>query len=214
MKKALIIMIFCSFQGFAQTFKPSLRNVNLWKLTGRTIETIEEKGKDGIKFSEENRTGFWLLKDYIFSEGSIEFDVKGRNVMQKSFVGLAFHVQNDSTYDAVYFRPFNFQNADTARRNRAVQYISMPNFYWNKLRKDFPAKYESKVNPVPNPDDWFHVKVVVEGKKINVFVNNSPNPSLSVEKLNDAKSGEIALWVDNGSDGSFANLMINKKIKP
>jgi hypothetical protein len=32
--------------------------------------------------------------------------------------------------------------------------------------------------------------------------------SLAVEKLSDTKSGQIGLWVDTGSDGSFANLVI------
>jgi hypothetical protein len=206
--RLLILAIVIPFELIAQTYKPDLRNVNLWTLSGRTIETINENGKDGIKFSEAKGNGLWLLNKYNFSEGSIEFDVKGRNVLQQSFVGIAFHYQNDSTYDAVYFRPFNFSNPDTARRSRAVQYISLPGFYWDKLRKDFPGKYENKVNPVPDPADWFHVKLVVSGKKISVFVNNSSTPSLSVEKLNNTKSGQIGLWVDNGSDGSFANLVI------
>jgi hypothetical protein len=203
-----MLAIIIPIQLIAQTYKPALRNVNLWTLSGRTVETIDENGKDGIKFNEDKGKGLRLLKDYNFSEGTIELDIKGRNVLQKSFVGIAFHYQNDSTYDAVYFRPFNFSNPDTSRRSRAVQYISLPGFYWDKLRKEFPAQYENKVNPVPNPDDWFHVKLAISGKKITVFVNDSPTPSLMVEKLSDTKNGLIGLWVDTGSDGSFANLII------
>jgi len=211
--RILILVIIIPFQLFAQTYKPALRNVNLWTLSGRTVETIIENGKDGIKFSEDKGPGLWLLKEYIFSNGTIEFDVKGRNVLQKSFIGIAFHFQNDSTYDAVYFRPFNFSNPDTARRSRAVQYISLPGFYWDKLRNQFPGKYENKVTPVPDPDDWFHVKLIIADKKIIVFVNNSTVPSLEVEKLSSTKNGQIGLWVDNGSDGSFANLVITPAAK-
>jgi hypothetical protein len=206
--KLLILSILIPFQLLAQPYKPAMRNVNQWSSSGRIIETIDENGKDGIRFSEDNGKGFWLLNDYTFSDCTIEFDVKGRNILQKSFVGLAFHYQNDSTYEAVYFRPFNFSNADTARRRRAVQYISLPGFYWDKLRNDFPGKYENKINPVPDPDDWFHVKLVIAGKNITVFVNNSTIPSLQVEKLGKNQSGQIACWVDHGSDGSFANMVI------
>ena len=211
MKYLLILLLFGSIQSFSQTYRPDLQNINLWTLSGRTIETINKKDTAGIKFNEDTVKGMYLLKNYFFSEGSIEFDVKGRDILQKSFVGLAFHYQNDSTYDAVYFRPFNFQNADTLRRLRAVQYISMPGFYWNVLRNKFPNQYEKKVSPVPDPNSWFHVYILIKGKNISVFVNNAKQPSLVVEKLSSTKTGQIALWVDFGSDGSFANLKIKKR---
>lgn len=65
---------------------------------------------------------------------------------------------------------------------------------------------ESKVNPVPNADDWFHAKIVVNGKKISVFVNHSEKPSLVVDKLTNVSKGKAGLWLD--SEGSFANLEI------
>lgn len=89
--------------------------------------------------------------------------------------------------------------------------MSLPSFRWSKLRAEQPQKYENKVDPVPDPDDWFHVKVTIKGKKIAVFVNNSSKPSLEVEKLTDTKSGQIGLWVDYGSDGSFADLTITRQ---
>ena len=128
--------------------------------------------------------------------------------MQQSFVGFAFHIQDEKTYDAIYFRPFNFMNADTTRRWRAVQYISHPVYTWDKLRQDHPGKYENKVNPVPQPEGWFHVKIVVEGSDVKVFVNNAPTPSLAVKKIATVSKGQFGFWVGNGSDGSFANLVI------
>ncbi len=86
-----------------------------------------------------------ILKNPDFSNGAIKFDVKGKNVVQQSFVGFAFHRQDEKTYDAIYFRPFNFTSTDTARRLRSVQYISMPGYSWEKLRETFPGKYENKV---------------------------------------------------------------------
>jgi pimeloyl-ACP methyl ester carboxylesterase len=50
--------------------------------------------------------------------------------------------------------------------------------------------------------------VIVDGKKISVFVNNALQPSLQVEKLTNTTKGGIALWVGNNSGGSFANLSI------
>ncbi len=64
------------------------------------------------------------------------------------------------------------------------------------------------MNPVPTPDGWFHVKIVVEGNEVKAFVNNSPKPSLVVKKISAMSKGQVGFWVGNGSDGSFANLVI------
>jgi hypothetical protein len=99
-------------------------------------------------------------------------------------------------------------NADTARRWRAVQYISHPEHTWDKLRAAFPGKYENKVNPVPDPDGWFHVKIVVDGNSVKAFVNNATKPSLDIEKIGAIQNGNIGFWVGHTAAGSFANLVI------
>jgi pimeloyl-ACP methyl ester carboxylesterase len=207
----LVALLYVGIHTDAQTVTPDLQAQDKWMLFNRTAQTITEEGKKGIRLSEVPNDGLMFLKDYAFADGTIELDIKGKNVLQQSFVGLAFHVQDNNTYDAIYFRPFNFVNPDTARRRRAVQYISMPNFPWEKLRQDFPGKYENKVNPVPNPDGWFHVKIVITGKQIKVYVDNAEKPSLEVEKLTEIKKGGVALWVGNNSGAAFANLKIIPK---
>jgi pimeloyl-ACP methyl ester carboxylesterase len=205
----LLALVGCSFfDVHAQTIKPDLQDTSKWRLYNRSVEIINEEGKKAVRLSEAANDGFMILKGFEFSSGTIEFDVKGKNVLQQSFVGIAFHGVDEKTFDAVYFRPFNFINADTARRSRAVQYVSMPEYPWEKLRSESPSKYENKVHPVPNPDGWFHVKLIVDGKRVSAFVNNSPSPSLQVEKLTNVSKGGLALWVGNGSGGSFANLTI------
>jgi hypothetical protein len=46
---------------------------------------------------------------------------------------------------------------------------------------------------------------------VKVYVNGNPEPCLSIDKLNDRKTGKIGLWVGNGSDGDFANLQITTR---
>ena len=112
------------------------------------------------------------------------------------------------TYDAVYFRPFNFRAEDPARRIRAVQYVSHPTYTWQKLRAEQPGKYEKGVNPVPDPNGWFHARIVVASPSVTVYVNDAKEPSLVVNQLSDRKKGLIGLWVGNTSGGDFANLKI------
>ncbi len=207
----LATLIACSLLLQAQPIKPSLQELDKWNIINRTAAAVQEDGKNAISVNEVPNDGQMILKGFQFSNGTIEVDIKGKNVPQQSFVGIAFHGIDDKTYDAIYFRPFNFINADTIRRWRAVQYISMPDYPWEKLREKFPGKFENKVNPVPDPDGWFHVKIVVDGKSITTYVNGSQTPSLVVEKLTLTTTGNIALWVGNNSGGSFANLVVNPK---
>ena len=213
--KITLFFITCSLlvprESDSQTITPDLQDRKLWSASNRSINNVEENGKKGIKIEAGDGSNLLTLNNASFSNGTIELDLKGRNLMGQSFVGFAFHIQNDSTYDAVYFRPFNFSNPDTIRRWRAVQYISLPKYEWDKLRAEFPGKYENKVNPVPNGDHWFHCKLVIKGRQISVFVDNSSVPSLVVNKLWDTTDGKIGLWVENGSEGSFANLKINRE---
>jgi hypothetical protein len=206
---SLFVLAACTaLQVHAQVLKPDLQKISQWKAINRSVEAVDEDGKKAVRFNAAEGEGFLILSGIDFSSGIIEFDVKGKNVVQQSFVGVAFHDQDEKTYDAVYFRPFNFSNPDTARRRRAVQYISMPSYTWEKLRETYPGKYENNIDPVPDPDGWFHAKVVVNNKRVSVFVDNASKPSLEVDKLSNSTKGGLALWVGNNSGGSFANLSI------
>src|SRR5258707_625793 len=84
----------------------------------------------------QTREDVAYLPGIEFANGSIEFDVKGKDVLQQSFVGVAFHGVDGTTYDAIYLRPFNFRAQDPARRSHSVQYISHPTYTWEKLRNE------------------------------------------------------------------------------
>jgi hypothetical protein len=143
-----------------------------------------------------------------FSNGTIELDIRGRDAMGRSFVGVAFHGVDAETFDAVYFRPFNFHSPDPARRAHSVQYIAHPTYTWSKLRSEHPGQYEKEIESAPQPNDWFHARIVVAHPQVRVFVNGADEPSLVVDQLNSRAEGWIGVWVGNGSDGDFANLSI------
>jgi hypothetical protein len=176
------------------------------KIFNRSLSGLNDK--KGVRLSESPGDGVAYLEGIEFANGAIEIDIKGKDVQQQSFVGVAFHGLDEKTYDAIYFRPFNFKTEDQARRIRAVQYISHPTYTWNKLRAENPGKYEKSVIPAPDPNDWFHARIVVASPKVSVFINDAKEPSLVIEQLSDRKKGLIGLWVGNTSGGDFANLKI------
>jgi hypothetical protein len=178
------------------------------KVINRTATGLTDGARKGVRLSEGPGDGVAYLPGIDFGNGTIEFDVKGKDVQQQSFVGVAFHGVDGVTYDAIYFRPFNFKTEDAARRIRAVQYVSHPVNTWQKLRTEQPGKYEKPVNPVPDPNAWFHARVVVASPKVSVFVNDATEPCLVVDQLSDRKKGLVGLWVGNTSGGDFANVKI------
>jgi hypothetical protein len=176
------------------------------KVFNRSLSALNDK--KGVRLSESPGDGVAYLEGVEFANGAIELDIRGKDVQGRSFVGVAFHGQDEKTYDGVYFRPFNFKAEDPARRSHAVQYISHPTYTWNKLRTEQPEKYEKPVSPAPDPNDWFHARIVVASPKVSVFVNDAKEPSLVVEQLSDRKKGLVGLWVGNTSSGDFSGLKI------
>lgn len=212
---AIIALVFITnVFGQDKQVKYNLNDLNKkgkLQVFGRTLTSVEDKNGSAVRFSETIGDGVAWLEGVSFGNGIIELDIKGKDVLQRSFTGIAFHGKDEKTLDAVYFRPFNFKSSDSVRRIHAVQYISHPDFPWKRLREEQNGKYEKEIPLAPDPNDWFHVKIVVNYPKIEVYVNHSSKPCLSVLKLNDRKDGKIGLWVGEGSGGDFANLRITKK---
>ena len=201
------VLACCTYSLSAQTLTPDLKAVpdgKGWKGNIGATKPIEKDGAPAIEF---NNGGFVWLDGFEFSAGTIEFDAKGKSAPpQSSFVGVAFRVVDAATHDAVYFRPFNFRAADPARKSHAVQYHSLPQWPWDRLRKEKPDQFEKPIEPPPDGDAWFHAKVVVEKRQVKVFVNGATEPSLVVNELSDRPGGSVGLWC--GGYGVIANLKI------
>ena len=75
----------------------------------RTISRITDGARQGVRLSEAEGEGPAYLPGIEFSDGTIELDLKGKDVQGASFIGVAFHGVDGTTYDAIYFRPFNFK---------------------------------------------------------------------------------------------------------
>jgi len=198
---SLAVIILFSINCFAQTTEELQKKYTVFN---RALSAGAEAGS--IHLSDGEGEGHAWLNNTKFTNGTIEVDIKGKDKLQASFVGIAFHGVNDSTFEAVYFRPFNFRSADPVRKLHAVQYIAPPKFGWEKLRNEFPGKYEQPISPAPDPNEWVHARIVVDSKNIKVYVNGNATPSLVVEPLVHTNGILIGLWTD--SDGDWKNLKI------
>lgn len=185
--------------------KGKLKSVN------REIKIVASDSGAYLKIIENKREGIVWLPVKDIKKGTIEIEMRGKDVFQRSFIGIVFHGADDNNYDAVYCRPFNFFAKDSVRRIHAVQYISHPDFTWEKLRKERNAVFEKEIINPPNPDDWFIMKLVIDSTTVKAYINNAAQPSLIVEKLNSRTSGKIGLFTGDSSGGDFKIIKINYK---
>lgn len=198
-----VSLSFCRYAHAQNTNQIAQAEPENWTVHNREVDF----NKEVIHLDAKEGDGILWLNDSEFKNGTIELDIKGKNAPGQSFVGIAFHGKDDSTFDGIYFRPFNFKNPE--RNNHSVQYIAMPENDWSTLRSAFPGKYENTINPVPDPEDWFHARIVVNYPEVKVYVNEAEKPSLEIEQISDRKHGKLGLWVGNGSEGWFKNLTIH-----
>jgi hypothetical protein len=106
--------------------------------------------------------GLVWIENVDFSSGVIEAEIAGALAPgaasdARGFVGIAFRVHEDlQTYDAFYLRPTNGRAEDQERRNHSVQYISLPERPWFRLRQATPGRYEAYVDLAPGA--WTKIK--------------------------------------------------------
>jgi len=213
--KALIAISLCASVVMAAPQSGGVQQIDLagpaaagkLKSVNRTVSLAQGRA-DAVHVSEGEGPGVVWIPDTDFAAGEIAVEVRGRDVLQQSFVGVAFHRKDDATYESVYLRPFNFRATDPVRHRHSLQYMAVPDYDWPRLRQDFPDQFESAVDASVSPTDWVQMRVVIAAQKVQVFVGRSTTPALDVRKLGQQERGMVGLWVGNNSDGDFANLRI------
>jgi hypothetical protein len=190
----------------------SLDGIELMNTKG---ETGSYKGRRAVRLvNSGDGENIAILKDSAFEDGMIEVDLAGSpragsdTSVARGFIGVAFRVQKGgSRFECFYIRPTNGRANDQLRRNHSTQYISSPDYPWQKLRQENPGVYESYCDLEAGA--WTHVKIHVSGVEAQLFVNGAAQPCLIVNDLKMGKvKGQIALWVGVDTDGWFSHLTV------
>jgi hypothetical protein len=102
------------------------------------------------------------LKDAVFRNGIIEFDVAVRH--QKSYPGVRFRVQAEGDYELVYLRPHR-----AGHYTDAIQYTLAFNGVDGWQLYSGGGFTAGAILP---PDQWIHVRLEVMGKQARVFLGD------------------------------------------
>jgi hypothetical protein len=154
---------------------------------------ILKKNFDNYKFA-----GIAYPKGLDFKDGQIELDMA--STTGKDFVGLAFRVVDAHHYQTLYFRP-----ASSGTIN-AVQYMpeKKEDFNW----WDYEAnKYQAEAR-LP-ATGWFHIKAVVKGRQLTVYVDHQPKPVMVFDALDPSLThGSVGFWIGNSDACAYKNLVV------
>ena len=204
----IIIMLICGVTAAQQ--KTKVHNYSVIKTSEWVIPN-----SDGVSYSVDtyksskaliikksfNNYKFGAIaypKDLNFTDGEIELDMASSN--GNEYLGLAFRIQDAHHYQTLYFRP-----ASSGTIN-AIQYIpaKKADFNWWDYEAD---KYQAKAT-LP-ATEWFHIKAVVKGQTLAVYVNHQPKPAMIYTTLDpELKSGSVGFWFGNSLSCAYKNLTV------
>jgi hypothetical protein len=138
-------------------------------------------------------------KNLKFKDGIIEMDAAWPGT-KNGFVGLAFRIKDEHHYETVYFRP------ESSGTINAMQYMPEKKFDFNWW--DYESdKYQAKTTLPLN--GWFHIKVIVKGNTLKVYINHESKPIFNYSALDSTlKTGSVGFWLGNSTIGAYKNLVI------
>lgn len=180
-----------SWPARAESFSPSL-NSTAWEFQDGKVEFVDHEGIRAMHLLPGS--GPVILKSVGFTNGIIEFDLQPD---RPDFVSLFFRRENADENEVVYLRTWNAGKPmapDTLQYAPTIKGVTL----WDLLgHYQAPCDLRSNV--------WNHVKLVVAGKQLRVFVNDMSSPVLAVPRMEgDTSTGGLAV---QGS-AYFANLKL------
>jgi len=195
-----------------------LDSLNGIELVDAKAEVVNYRGRQAVHLiplpnQPKDYSMLAIVSGTDFKDGTIEIDVagspaKGADPSDRGFIGIAFRSQErGNRAEYFYLRPTNGRADDQLRRNHSIQYVSTPDFPWERLRKESPGVYETYVDL--DPGAWTRMKIEVSGTKAQLYVNGADQPCFIVNdlKLGEAH-GQIVLWAYATTDGYFSNLTV------
>jgi hypothetical protein len=190
------------------------------QLVNAKSEMVTYRGRRALQLSplpghESTNEGLMAIVDTPeFGDGTIEVELAGMprtdaDTSARGFIGIAFRVDSSATrFECFYLRPTNARADDQLRRNHTAQYVSSPDYTWQRLRAEHPGVYESYTDMEAGA--WTKMRIEVRGTTARLFVGAATEPVLIVHDLKlGAGQGRIALWSFAETDGYFTDLKVS-----
>lgn len=166
-----------------------------WDFKEGKVKFEDYKGQKAMKISQGS--GQVVLKNVVFKDGTIEYDIQP--VLPEFALSIYFHRKDEKEQEIVYLRAGKMGNKLASEGIQYTPYFDGVNMW------DIYPEYQAPA--MARADEWNHVKLVIAGARMQVFLNNALHPVLDIPKLegNEAE-GSIAF------EGS--SYIANVQVKP
>jgi hypothetical protein len=191
----LSIVLFIYNIGYTQDIIYAEMTKDNWEIDAVEYRFSEYLGEKALYL--QNGKARWV--DTQFKNGIIEYDIafeKARN-----FAGVHFHIVGDNNYEEYYLRPHQSGNSDAMQYTPVINGNASWQLYTGK------GYWGTKTY---NFNTWMHVKLIINGEQMQVFIDDMDTPVLHVSEL---KLGSINGGVGFGTflgSAYYANLSILK----
>ena len=160
-----------------------------WQADAKAFVQMEGFPDGLLKLADATATA----KGVSFGNGTIEYDAK---LLTDGFAAIRLRTQGAQSAEIFYLRP----DPECPAADDCVQYVPRVHGVWPwEMYPEYQAAASVAVGA------WNHVKLVVSGRRMNVFVNGAAKPTLVVGRLEgDALEGGLQF----AGPAEFANLTI------
>lgn len=166
-----------------------------WRFQAGKVDFIDYKGQKAMRLAKNG--GLVSINDLFFQDGTIEFDLEP--IRPESANSIYFHRQDDNEQEIVYLRTNYTANPLSRYGIQYCPYLGGVNL-WD-LYPDYQAPALLK------PDTWNHLKLIISGRRLQVYLNQAPQPVLDIPQLEARPlTGRIAF--------EGAAYLANVQIKP
>jgi hypothetical protein len=150
-----------------------------WESPTNSVEFLDYKGTPAMKILSGDKI---ILKDLKFSNGTIEFDVEPQS---EGFAGIFFRMANNNETEYFYLRVARAGNPAAMDAAQYAPFTKGVNLW------DLFDYYQGPANMKKN--ELNHIKLVVSGRQMIVYVNNGDRATLEIPRLEgDTQSGSLA----------------------
>ena len=188
----VVLIIGCAPFLFASSEQPIVEfESERWHIDDPDAEVMFYMNEKSLYLVE----GIAHLEDVDFEDGVIEVDVAAHG--NPGFAGVVFRYQPGGDHEEIYIRPHRSGLPD------ALQYT--PVVHGSAAWQLYSGPGYTAEAYIPT-NRWVHLKIVVSGETVEVFLNGAPEPDLTVRELkNGISKGSIGLWGRYGA-ANFANF--------
>ncbi len=165
-----------------------------WDIQARHFQFEEYKGKQALLLEE----GLALVKGLgDFTNGVIEFDLAIPE--ERGFSGAVWRVQDRKNYEEFYLRHHQSGNEDANQYSPVFNGLAGWQLYYSGDGFGFPSVYAF--------GEWMHVKIVVQGEELEVYLEDMETPIVYVPRQRrPVEGGGLGLNNQTGAPARFAEF--------